>query len=245
MRSGREWLMRVGLAVATATAALPLRDIESGQRAVGALLGDVVDCADGVEPINSNYLYDAIVVLGAGQLQSEDGLKPSYFGEMRLMAAVRLYTEDVAPFIIIPDGNTAAVEIAYLQHMYQSITGSDTSIPEDAILVGEHAINTAQEMEEVAAIAATHGIHLVIVDTNDFHRERATLSACANGIAASSVAAEQVILEHSPERTDELTTLYNSPMMERIKAKEAVGVALYIVDSRGFAPTLIREITSP
>lgn len=245
MNIGKEWLVRVGLAVATVTAALPLRDIESGQRAVGALLGESVDCTDGVEPTNGAYPYDAIVVLGAGQSQDTNGqAEPSYLGTIRLDAAALLYGV-AAPIIIIPNGHGSPVEITYLQHAYQAIAGSDTLIPEDAILVGNHAINTAQEMEEVVALAATHDIQLVVVDTNDFHRQRGTLSACANGIAASSVAAEQVIEAHFPERAGEFEALYDSPMMDGIRAKEAAEVALSIVDSRGVVPTLIRKFTSP
>lgn len=232
--------------VATAIAALPFRDIRSGQRVVEALFGGELDCTDGIKPSNPAYPVDAIVVLGAGSSRDADGQAlPSYLGTIRWDAAARLYARGAAPFIIVANGEDAAIEIKYLQSAYRAVTGDDAPIPEKAILVSSPATNTATEAAGVAAIAEDHGIQLVLVDTNYFHRRRATALFCANGVPASSVAAEKVILEDSPERAGEFEVLYDSSDMELYEAEEKGKLALLVFDPTGFVPTMIRGIMPP
>lgn len=86
----------------------------------------------------------------------------------------------------------------------------------------------------------------MVIDTNSFHLDRATLFACAYGenigLSVSGLAAEGVIADRYPERADELAALYPTDQMEVIRTKETAEVILIIWDHKGYVPTWVRSV---
>jgi uncharacterized SAM-binding protein YcdF (DUF218 family) len=188
----------------------PVLHFENTVRIIGTLSGAEVDCIGGVQPQDSKYKADAIVVPGAGIVREKDGtLEPNEYGRIRLEAAAIAFFNKEAPLIILLDGKTGSDDeqpapVKYLQKMYTALNNGKDLIPEDALIVENKSVNTATNMQELTKIAEQKSIQLVLVVTNDFHRDRATLLACANGLAAVSVSAEDTVIANSPERKTEV-----------------------------------------
>lgn len=251
MNRGKEWLVRAGFALAALAVGPPIVNFENTQRVTGALFGEDVSCGEGIELNNPQYRFDAIVVPGAGRLQTADGtFEPTEYGKLRLEAAAILYVHDFAPMVILLNGvgkseEDTFTEVRYLQDKVQELTGNDTGIPDEAILMDDTSINTATNMSELARIAVEYGLQNVVIDTNEFQSDRAVLFACVYGesvgLSVSSLPAERVVASKYPERADELAGWNDTEQMKVIQAKETAEVALIVWDPKGYVPTWLRS----
>lgn len=237
----RKVTRRVFLGILAGTAVgFPFLHPESTLRAMGAILGKSVDCGNNKEPQGSKYPFDAIVVPGAGIVETIDGNHtPSELGKMRLEAAAIAYSKGLAPSIVLvgwentPKENGFTQKI-YLQDAFKKLTGN--LIPDEAILIEGLSINTATNMEELSK----HNIKTALIVTNRFHKERSTLFACEYGIAASSLSAEDLILKQDPTRAEAIRAMYDSWEIKLAQAKEELELVLAIWDPKGAIPTLLK-----
>ena len=114
---------------------------------------------------------DAIVVMGAAQY---DG-RPSPQLQARLDHVVELWNLGVAPVVIVTGGNQpgdrfteASTSAAYLR---------DAGVPENAILSEDTGRTSWESLQNVAEVAADHGIGSVILVSDPFHSLRIKLMA--------------------------------------------------------------------
>jgi uncharacterized SAM-binding protein YcdF (DUF218 family) len=123
---------------------------------------------------------DAIVVMGAAQY---DG-RPSPQLQARLDHVVELWNLGVAPVVIVTGGNQpgdrfteASTSAAYLR---------DAGVPENAILSEDTGRTSWESLQNVAEVAADHGIGSVILVSDPFHSLRIKLMAEELGLRAST-----------------------------------------------------------
>lgn len=219
----------------------PLLNIENTLRVINAVVGKDVECAS-QEVQEGEYLFDAIVVPGAGNIKTADGNHlPSNFGNLRLEAAAIAYFRKIAPAIILlgkEEGSLAnETSRKALDSYYRKLAGEEAFIPDWAILSEENSINTATNMSELAKITVAREIGNVQIVTNTSHTARSALFACANGVFASAVSAEKLIVSQYPERAEEIAEMYDS-----WELKEALEVVFAAWDPKGTGPTLLRRI---
>lgn len=246
--SRRDFFFQVGKLGLAAAAGLPFVNFGNTLRVIGALSGEEVDCKNGVESQNPKYLADAIVVPSAGSLKiDEKTYTPNDIGKMRLEAAAIAYANHLAPKIILLNGEKRAkedelTEKKYLQDFFRKLTGETAVIPDEAILIENHSVNTATNMEELAKIVTRHNLKKTLIVTNRFHELRSTLFACANEVPAFSLAAEDLIISQDPGRAEAIKKIYNTGEIRAAEMKERFEVALVIWDPKGMIPTLLVRI---
>lgn len=191
-----------------------------------ALLNNRVDCTGMVSSGSSGYPYDAIVVPGGGAERIGGEVLPSLESQNRLRAAARLYSEKLAPKVILLDG--------YDDGVYRGggVTPRDflkrESVPDDAIMVEDSSINTATNMRELSRLAKSEDLRRVAVVSSEYHSPRATVHACAYGVAATEFPVEAP----AGGAGNRFTTVL----------KEKIELLLCLWDPEGRVPTLIREL---
>lgn len=218
----------------------PLLHSENTLRVLGVIVGKTAECATGIEAQKQPYPFDAIVVPGVGNDKTTDGnYTPNRDERMRLEAAALAFSQGLAPTIVLLDGlrnsqENGSVEKTYLQYAFGKLTGGGSeSIDDEAIILGERSINTATGMDELAEIAKLRGMRRVLIVTNSYHEVRATLLACANGVAASPRSAERLLLGQKFQRYDSWTMIV-------IRLKEELEIIWAIWDPMGIAPTILK-----
>lgn len=109
---------------------------------------------------------DAIVVLGAAQYDGE----PSPVFEARLDQAEYLYSEDLAPHIVVTGGKQEGDRFS------ESEVGRDylltQGVPEEFILSEDEGRTTLESLTNVHDMAADHGIDTVLLVSDPLHSER-------------------------------------------------------------------------
>lgn len=146
-------------------------------RALGALAGNRVSCADGVVSADGNYPYDAIGVFGAG---IGPGGEPSAVGKKRLDGAAGAYFSSKARRIALVGDILLGKN--YLKGRY--------GIADEMITVGRTgSINTASDAADLVRMASEFGWTRVLVSDSDSHRDRATQFLCTFGLPAESFSA--------------------------------------------------------
>lgn len=223
----------------------PLLHINNTLRVLGTALGNETDCASGKEAKDKSYPFDAIVVPGAGSVLTSQGFAPNDYGKMRLEAAALAYFQKMAPRIILLDGVKSLQEDGYASKEYLRNTFGDVfgqELPEEAIIGENRSVNTATNMKELSKIVKELNLVKVVIVTNDFHKTRATLFACQNDVAASSISAEELIIDAYPARKQEIHTLYHTREVGEIENKELREIIWSLWDPKGTIPTLLRKL---
>ena len=109
---------------------------------------------------------DAIVVLGAAQYDGE----PSPVFEARLDQAEYLYSEDLAPRIVVTGGKQEGDRFS------ESEVGRDylvtQGVPDDAILGEDEGTTTLESLTNVHDMAADNDIDTVLLVSDPLHSER-------------------------------------------------------------------------
>ncbi|CAN5744246.1 YdcF family protein [soil metagenome] len=109
---------------------------------------------------------DAIVVLGAAQYDGE----PSPVFEARLDQAEYLYSEDLAPHIVVTGGKQEGDRFS------ESEVGRDylmtQGVPEESILSEDEGRTTLESLTNVHDMAADHDIDTVLLVSDPLHSER-------------------------------------------------------------------------
>lgn len=241
----RRIILGAGAVFGTVFVGPPLLHIENTLRVFGAVLGNEVDCAEGKEPKEKSYPFDAIVVPGAGSVLTSQGSFPNDYGKLRLEAAALAYLQKMAPRIILLDGTKSPqedehVNEKYLKDAFRNITGSE--LPQEAIIRENRSINTATNMQELSKITKEQNIVKVLIITNDFHKTRATLFACYNNVAASSISAEELIIDADPNRRQEIHTLYHTREVGEMENKELYKTILSLWDPNGTVSTFLKKL---
>lgn len=170
---------------------------DNTQRVMAALLTKKTSCADGIEPNDPHYPFDAIAVPGAGVSLALDGTYlPTGDGQTRLRAVAIAFPNGVAPRIILLDGvGKEGISEAYLRRAMELNGGF--KIPIGTIFVENNSTNTATNMKELRRIVDEHHIKKVAIVTNMYHGLRSVLLSCANGVASSLLPAEDLLSEES------------------------------------------------
>lgn len=237
--------MKLGLASAAVLAEPWLASADNAIRVIGSFFGDGVDCTNKKESQNPQYPADAIAVPSGGTIRTDNGsYELNGDSRIRLEAAAIAYLNKFAPLIILlgvekspSEENSAKV---YLQEAFSRLTKNTASIPEEAILMETNSINTATNMEELSKIAEERKIGRVVVVTNGFHKDRATLLACSHDVAAYPISAEELVASQGPE--GQIAVSKNNVSWVTI-VKEAFEKLTMLWDPKGEAQTLLRGIT--
>jgi uncharacterized SAM-binding protein YcdF (DUF218 family) len=210
-----------------------LHPVES-QRALDAVLRpDVYSCGPAVTIENA----DAILVPGGGMYQDAVGVfRPNAHTRQRLRAAAMLYAQNPDAKIVlllgIPDESDARkgqANIDYLQRAYQWAIDTKDTIPTEDIVIDNHSINTATNMQEAARLAKQYGLEKFLLVTQSYHAQRATLFACNNGLHVTPALVEDVL--GLGERT----------YAHHIVAKESIELAMSYWDPQGNIQTYLKE----
>lgn len=121
---------------------------------------------------------DAIIVLGAAQYNG----RPSAVLEWRLLHALRLYREGVAPHIVTVGGNRPG------DHYTEAGTGKawlqQHGVPNDRLVAVRSGSDTLQSMIDVGRKYRTLGWHTGVIVTDPPHALRSRSMARDNGIDA-------------------------------------------------------------
>ena len=210
----------------------PTLHFDNTVRVITALLTNKTGCADGVRASNPNYPFDAIAVPGAGVSRMPDGSHiPTDDGQTRLRAAAIAFSAGVAPRIILLDGvEHPGTSETYLRIQFSQLTAG-SEIPDKTILVDGNSTNTATNMKELRKIINEHRIGTVVMVTNKYHIPRSVLLACANGVATSPLAAEDLLPEESPRGIN-----------AAVPWKERVEVLFQLWDPKGEIQTLLGRL---
>lgn len=109
---------------------------------------------------------DAIVVLGAAQYDGE----PSPVFEARLDQAEYLYSEDLAPRIVVTGGKQEGDRFS------ESEVGAEylvtQGVPDEVILSEDEGTTTLESLTNVHDMAADHDIATVLLVSDPLHSER-------------------------------------------------------------------------
>jgi uncharacterized SAM-binding protein YcdF (DUF218 family) len=121
---------------------------------------------------------DAIIVLGAAQYNG----RPSPVLEWRLLHALKLYREGVAPHIVTVGGNRPG------DHYTEAGTGKtwlhEHGVPDDRIVAVGSGSDTLQSMIDVGRVYRRLGWHTGVIVTDPPHALRSRTMARDNGIDA-------------------------------------------------------------
>ncbi|OGM21827.1 hypothetical protein A2714_02480 [Candidatus Woesebacteria bacterium RIFCSPHIGHO2_01_FULL_38_9] len=224
----------------------PLLHLDNTFRAARALGGGSIDCLPKTEVESTEYPFDALAIPGSGTLTTEDGiLMPNLYGQMRLEAAALAYSKKLAPTIILLDGGAeiggeVSVSEKYLNAAYKNLTGDE--LPEGVVKKKEDTINTATNMEGLSDEVKESNLQKILVITNTFHQNRAILFACAYGVNAFPMSAEDLLLAEGSAREGDIRRLSQSWEMRTAEIKEGVEIVFAIWDPRGKVPTFLKRL---
>lgn len=126
---------------------------------------------------------DTMIVLGAKLI----GREPSTMLRLRLEEALRLYSENYAPTIIVSGAQGPDEEITEAAAMKAYLV--DRGVPESAILLEDQSKNTFQNLAYSQRIMQTHNLSSAIIVSNASHIRRALSLAQQLQMTASAAAA--------------------------------------------------------
>ncbi|MGH2751952.1 MAG: YdcF family protein [Actinomycetota bacterium] len=111
-------------------------------------------------------LADAIVVLGAAQYDGD----PSPVFRARLDQAEYLYSEELAPHIVVTGGKQEGDRFSESEVGRDYLTAQ--GVPDEVILSEDEGTTTLESLTNVHAIATDHGIATVLLVSDPLHSER-------------------------------------------------------------------------
>jgi len=121
----------------------------------------------------STYRYSAILVLGDGP--TVQGQKVGQEGKLRLLHAVRLYEQGLAPFLIVSGGNVHPARTAMNEaEQMKALLMTRYGIPENAIVMEPHARHTTTNFRNAARLMFRYGFPLekaALVSTSGPHSQ--------------------------------------------------------------------------
>ncbi|HEY4630334.1 MAG TPA: YdcF family protein [Blastococcus sp.] len=129
---------------------------------------------------DSRPVSDAIVVLGSAQY---NGVPSSIF-EARLLHAVRLYEDGVAPVIVTVGGKATGDQFTEAEAGRDYL--ANAGIPADALLAVPEGVDTLQSIRAVAAAFDERGWTSAVLVTDPWHAMRAERMAEDAGMEAES-----------------------------------------------------------
>ncbi|MDQ4144487.1 MAG: YdcF family protein [Actinomycetota bacterium] len=115
---------------------------------------------------DENRSADAIVVLGAAQYDGE----PSGIFKARLDQAHYLYTEDLAPTVIVTGGKQEGDRFTEAEAGEMYLV--DQGVPADRILGETEGRTTLESLQAVRVMAEEQGIETVLLVSDPLHLER-------------------------------------------------------------------------
>lgn len=134
---------------------------------------------------------DAVVVLGAAQYNG----RPSPVLEARLIHALALYRDDVAPLIVVTGGRQQGDTFTEATTSYNWLRRR--GVPDDAILKEVQGRDTFESMAAVARFLEPRGVDEVVLVSDSYHSKRlvgvaeevgldATVSPAGGGAVSTS-----------------------------------------------------------
>lgn len=203
------------------------------------------------EPEHSPFLFDAIIVLGAGVQEKKSHLKsriePGFGGKMRAMAAAEAYRQGLTPVLVFSGGKTAGEEYpseaqamqAFLERKYQNQDGKFSHIPPEAIILEEKSKDTSTNFENLLKLIKEKGWNNVAILTNDFHLERTTKLIHNFSLEAEDISAEEKLKERDPRFIKIIHNFYSSSGMKSAQRTEKILMLMLKVDPKANIPRFI------
>jgi uncharacterized SAM-binding protein YcdF (DUF218 family) len=194
--------------------------------------------------------WDALIILGSNIKRDGDGYRPVTYddhdkfgmlaGEIRIIAAVILYEQDVTSTFVFSTGisektkeilgpNVPSEATVYSQDFLSRIRSSDR--PPPAVILEDCSVNTYSNLTEcIAIIRRNHWQHVAIMSAR-YHMARVKvlweLASEKHPVATTAVfvAAEDVVTQYRPGiYEDMIQAAYGSPQGRRRLRNEAQGV---------------------
>jgi uncharacterized SAM-binding protein YcdF (DUF218 family) len=194
--------------------------------------------------------WDALIVLGSNIKRDGGGYRPVTYddydifgmlaGEIRIIAAVILYEQDVTSTFVFSTGisektkqilgpNVPSEATVYSQDFLSRIRSS--SRPPPAVVLEDRSVNTYSNLTECIAIIRRNRWKHVAIMSARYHMERVQmlweLAREKHPIATTAdfVAAEDIVTEYLPGiYEDMIAAAYSSPQGQKRLRNEAHGV---------------------
>ena len=201
--------------------------------------------------MENTYPFDAIIVLGAGIQEKNNGVEPMFDGKMRTIAAAEAFRQRLAPFLVFSGGKTAGEQLPsearvmsdFLKRKYKNESDSFTEIPTDQIVLEEKSKNTAENLENILKLIKERGWQKVAFLTNDYHLPRVQELAHNYGIDAQELSAEDELEQRDPRFQRVIDKYYESSEIKAAERKEKILKLLLKIDKKGKLPGLITART--
>lgn len=137
--------------------------------AFATLLSRGLDQQYASQPADMYPVVDAIVVLGGGRLPlPRDADNSEKLATTRLGFATLLYRDKRAPMVLLSGGEDSAVN---MKRRMQEL-----GVPDSALLIDTHSLNTHQNAEFSTAILRAKGAHRILLVTSPDHMQRSLAS---------------------------------------------------------------------
>jgi hypothetical protein len=194
--------------------------------------------------------WDALIILGSNIKRDGDGFRPVTYddcdtfgmlaGEIRIIAAVILYEENVANIFVFSTGtsektkeilgpNVPSEATVYSQDFLSRIRSSNR--PPPAVILEDRSVNTYSNLTECIAIIRRNRWKHVAIMSARYHMARVQvlweLAREKHPVATTAVfvAAEDVVTQYRPGiYEDMIQAAYGSPQGRRRLRNEAQGV---------------------
>lgn len=173
---------------------------------------------------------DALVVLGSGlriDPQSPNGVSVSWDSKMRLHAT-RLYYEELSrqghkPHIIFCGGDIypGLKPVAwYNQAEFRE------QIPQASNSLVRFSTSTVDDIRHAKRQMRKLGLKNAVVISNEYHL---SARAAALSVGADYAQAEDIIFHQEPESRDDLARLAKNPLVQRLKRRQIIGLAMLLM----------------
>lgn len=122
---------------------------------------------------------DAVVVLG-GRLMPDGRCGPA--SARRVRRGIELHAAGAAPLLVLSGGGSRPCAEA----VAMKAVALEAGIPEEAIRIEPHSMNTFENAREVARMLAPDGLHRIILVTDAYHLPRARFLFRAVGLKVTA-----------------------------------------------------------
>lgn len=194
--------------------------------------------------------FDALVVLGQNWREHPPGKEPEKFklrlsleGKMSSLAAGEMFRAGLVDKIIVSGGRTVGQEYSSeSEEMAKYLKKKYPDIPEEAIILEERSIDTAENAELVAEIIRNNpALQKLALVTTDVHLPRSEKLFREFGLEITPFPTEELLKKRSPHYEHFVESYLKSNRTKIEKIKELILRSLLYVDVRGRIPRLLTK----
>jgi len=230
---------------------LPLLNHVTSERVMQISLGKDIQCTDMSESApQTSGLADAIVVLGAGLKSNDDGTwEPNSFESQRLNAGAGLYVagylDGQGKVVLLdgrlPDGAQADVDKRYFVQRVDNNSHGTVQVEESDVIVDTASVNTATGMDVLKNLADANKWDVIIVVTDEFHKNRAIEDALERGLCIKVITVEEYVSWFDPASREQIEQRNASSGMQLREIKENIGLLLHMYDPKWKLRSLMKQ----